>query len=47
VANNSHNGNADKANAGNPTPQQQPAGKELATVKNANLANAGNANLAV
>jgi hypothetical protein len=45
MASNSHNGNSDKANAGNPSPAQKPAGQELATVKNSNLANTGNANL--
>jgi hypothetical protein len=42
-----HNGNANKANAGNPSPGPKPAGQELATNKNGDLANAGNANLAV
>lgn len=45
MANNSHNGNANKGNAGNPSPAPQAAGKELATVKNADLANASYANL--
>jgi hypothetical protein len=47
MANNSHNGNSGKANAGNPSPQPQPAGKELSTVKNADLANISYANLVV
>jgi len=46
VSGNSHNGNAGRANAGNPVPAQQPAGQEIATVKNGNLASAANANLA-
>ena len=37
----------EQAHNGNVTPQQKPAGQELATVKNANLAHPGNANLAV
>jgi hypothetical protein len=45
MADNSHIGNANKATVGTGgTPK--PAGQELATVKNANLAHQGNANLA-
>jgi hypothetical protein len=47
MANNSHNGNSNLANAGNPSPAPKPAGQEIATVKNADLASVKNANLAV
>jgi hypothetical protein len=45
MADNSHNGNANRAviTQGGTV---KPAGQELSTVKNANLAHAGNANLA-
>jgi len=42
MADNSHQGNANKATVGT----VKPAGQELSTVKNANLAHQGNANLA-
>jgi hypothetical protein len=45
MAGQAHNGNSGKANAGNPSPAAQPAGQELATVKNGNLASAAYANL--
>jgi hypothetical protein len=38
MADNAHNGNAGKANAGNPSPSPKPGGQELATVKNGDLA---------
>jgi hypothetical protein len=47
MANQSHNGNANKANAGNPSPGPKPAGQELATVKNGDLANISYANLVI
>jgi hypothetical protein len=46
MADNSHSGNSNRGNAGNPSPAPRPPGQELSTVKNADLANAGNANLA-
>ena len=45
MADNSHNGNANKSVITDLS-NVKPAGQELATVKNANLANLGNANLA-
>jgi hypothetical protein len=45
MSNVSHAGNSGKANAGNPSPSSKPAGQELATVKNGDLANASYANL--
>jgi hypothetical protein len=45
MADNSHQGNANKATVGTGG-TVKPAGQELSTVKNANLAHQGNANLA-
>lgn len=42
---NAHNGNSNKANAGNPSPGPKAAGQELATNKNGDLANISYANL--
>jgi len=46
VAHNSNNGNSNKATV-TALAAPQPAGQELATVKNASLASAANAGLAV